>query len=158
MTIATVAGNPFDFDEADVARAVEGLDPEPIREHYVTIGLRRYPPKQVLAAMTGLDRADFTTHQARSILLRLGFGGHRRGQEVPRPRDPAMADWPHGGAEAAALEPYKGRFVAQDGLEILYDSDSPYDVVRWLRKHGLRARVWKVPATADDVGSYNTWF
>lgn len=157
MTTTRVAGVEFTFEPADVERAVAGLDPEPIREHYVMVGLRRYPPKQVLAAMTGLDRADFTTHQARSILRRLGFGVHRRGQEIPRPRDPAMADWPHGGAEAAALEPYKGRYVAQDGLEVLYDSDSPYDVVRWLRKNGLRAAVWKVPATAEDAGSFNTW-
>ncbi|MDN5751152.1 MAG: hypothetical protein L0H64_22020 [Pseudonocardia sp.] len=157
MTTARVAGNVFDFSVSDVERAVAELDPEPIREHYVVVGRRRYPPKQVLAAMTRLDRADFTTHQARSILVRLGFGVHRRGHEVPRPRDPAMADWPHGGAEAAALAPYKGRFVAQDGLEVLYDSDSPYDVARWLRKNGLRARVWKVPATAEDAGSFNTW-
>lgn len=37
------------------------------------------------------------------------------------------------------MEPYKGCYVAQDGLEVLYDSDSPYDVVCWLRKNGLRA-------------------
>jgi len=157
VTAARVAGNAFDFTPEDVERAAVNLDPEPIREHYVLVGLRRYPPKQVLAAMTGLDRADFTTHQARSILSRLGYGVHRRGQEVPRPRDPAMADWPHGGAEAAALEPYRGRYVAQDGLEVLYGSDSPYDVVRWLRKNGLRATVWKVPATTEDAGSFNTW-
>ncbi|MGQ0717262.1 MAG: hypothetical protein ACT4NP_08080 [Pseudonocardiales bacterium] len=42
------------------------MDPEPIREHYVVIGWRRYPPKQGLAAVTGLDRGDFTTQQARS--------------------------------------------------------------------------------------------
>ncbi|MGH3870662.1 MAG: hypothetical protein ACRDSR_03945 [Pseudonocardiaceae bacterium] len=40
--------------------------------------------------MTGLDRGDFTTHQARSILRRLGFGVHRQGY-VPAPRDGDMA-------------------------------------------------------------------
>lgn len=156
MTTSRVAGETFTFDPADVERAVADLDPEPIREHYVVVGLRRYPPKQILAAMSGLDRADFTTHQARSILRRLGFGVHRRGHKVPRPgaRGPDKADWPHGGAEATALEPYRGRYVAQDGLEVLYDSDSPYDVVRWLRKNGLQAAVWKVPATAEDAGSF----
>ena len=39
------------------------------------------------------------------------------------------------------------------GSEVLYDADSPYDVVRWLRQNGLRARVWKVPATPDEAGS-----
>jgi hypothetical protein len=51
------------------------------------------------------------------------------------------------------LEPYIGRWIAQDGLEVLYDADSPYDVVRWLRKNGLRATVWKVPATPEEAGS-----
>jgi hypothetical protein len=64
-----------------------------------------------------------------------------------------MSAWPHRGAEAAALEPYIGRWIAQDGLEVLYDADSPYDVVRWLRTKGLRATVWKVPTTPEETGS-----
>ncbi|MGH4013052.1 MAG: hypothetical protein ACRDSL_03795 [Pseudonocardiaceae bacterium] len=36
---------------------------------------------------------------------------------------------------------------------MLYEADSPYDVVRWLRKNGLRARVWQVPATPEEAGS-----
>jgi hypothetical protein len=152
-----VAGEDVELDAAAVELSVAGVDPEPIREHYVVIGRRRYPPKQVLAAVTGLDRSDFTTHQARSILRRLGFGVHRRGY-VPSPRngdtrDGDMSAWPHRGAEAAALEPYIGRWIAQDGLEVLYDADSPYDVVRWLRTNGLRATVWKVPTTPEEAGS-----
>jgi hypothetical protein len=76
--VARVAGESFELDATRVEHALAGLDPEPIREHYVVVGSRRYPPKQVLAAVTRLDRADFTTHQARSILRRLGFGVHRR--------------------------------------------------------------------------------
>ena len=56
------------------------------------------------------------------------------------------------GAEAAALAPHIGRWIAQDGLEVLY-ADSPYDVVHWLRTNGLRATVWKVPATPEEAGS-----
>ena len=33
-----------------------GTSPEPIREHFVVISGRRWPPKQVLALVTGLDR------------------------------------------------------------------------------------------------------
>jgi len=152
MMTTRVAGEDFELDSASVERAIADVDPEPVREHYVVIGQRRYPPKQVLAAVTGLDRGDFTTHQARSILRRLGFGVHRRGY-IPPPRDGVMSTWPHRGAEAAALEPYIGRWIAQDGLEVLYDADSPYEVVRWLRTNGLRATVWKVPATPEEAGS-----
>ncbi|MDQ3150514.1 MAG: hypothetical protein M3R63_01915 [Actinomycetota bacterium] len=104
-------------------------------------------------AVADIDRADFTTHQARSILRRLGFGVHRRGHRRPPPREGEASTWPHGGAEAAALEPHLGRWIAQAGHEVLYDADSPYDVVRWLRQNGLRARVWKIPATPDEAGS-----
>ena len=60
-----------------VQTALEGVLPEPIHEHYVVIYGRRWPPKQVLALVTGLDRADFTTHQARRALTRLGFPAAR---------------------------------------------------------------------------------
>lgn len=151
MTVARVAGESFELDATRVEHALAGLDPEPIREHYVVVGSRRYPPKQVLAAVTRLDRADFTTHQARSILRRLGFGVHRRHASMPEPTPPTMG--PRSGAESAALTPYVGRWVAQDGLEILFDADHPQAVLRWLRRSGLPARVWRVPATPAESGS-----
>ncbi len=119
------------------------------------IGLRGYPPKQALVAVTGLDRGDFTTHQARSILRRLEFGVYRKG-DAPRAHDDGKARWPKPGRHAAALAPNRGRYVAQERLGVLYESDSPYDVVRWLRENGLRATVLRVPATAGDVGSMIT--
>ncbi len=76
----TVAGHRYEFDSSIVESVLERVDPEPINQHYVVVRGRRFPPKQVLAVMTGLDRADFTTHQARAILRRLGFGVHRRSQ------------------------------------------------------------------------------
>jgi hypothetical protein len=51
------------------------------------------------------------------------------------------------------LEPYIGSWITQDGLEALYDANSPYDVVRWLRTNGLCATVWKVPTTPEEAGS-----
>jgi hypothetical protein len=50
------------------------------------------------------------------------------------------------------LAPYIGRWVAQDGLEILYHADSPEEVARWLQRHRRRARVWKVPGAPAEVG------
>ena len=150
MTAVRVSGRDFELSANTVEDAAAGVDPEPIQEHYVVVSGRRYPPKQVLAAVTGLDRADFTTHQARSILRRLGFGVYRRGAETSVPRG---GPGPHGGAEAAALAPYRGRWVAQDGLEVLFDADGPEKVVRWLRRHGRRARVWRVPASPAEAGS-----
>jgi len=65
---------------AAAVRAVRNVDPEPIASHYVVIGGRRFPPKQVIGEVTGLDRADFTSHQARRTLMRLGCVAGRRGR------------------------------------------------------------------------------
>jgi 5-methylcytosine-specific restriction protein B len=68
-----IAGERFRLRAPDVESAMLSIAPEPITSHFVVVGSRRYPPKQVISAVTGLDRADFTTHQARRILMRLGF-------------------------------------------------------------------------------------
>jgi hypothetical protein len=99
--------------------------------------------------VTGLDRADFNSHQARGVLAKLGFPveRHRSVQASPSPAGPS------GGAEAAVLEPHVGRWVAQDGLDILFHAASPHDVARWLHRHRRQARVWRVPGTPAEVGS-----
>lgn len=150
MTVR-IAGQDFELSAARVELVAAGLEPEPIRDHYVVVGGHRYPPKQLLAALTGLDRADFTTHQARSVLRRLGVGVYRR---TPTPPAPVSGtDGPQGGAEAALLDGYKGRWVAQIPGEVLFDADSPQAVLAWLRRHNRRARVWRVPSTPAEVGS-----
>lgn len=151
MATATIAGQAFEFEVDTVERAAAALVPEPIRDHYLIVNSRRYPPKQVLAALTGLDRADFTTHQARAIFRRLGFGVYRRGQAVAP--QTSIKGSPKGGAERALLTPFMGRWVAQDDLEILFDGDSPEEVIAWLRRHGCRATVWRVPVSPREMGS-----
>lgn len=153
MTLAKVAAHEFDLTPEGVGQSVAGVEPEPIREHYIVVAGRRYPPKQVLALATGLDRADFTTHQARAILRRLGFGVYRKGTGG-NPRTIPAGVGPHKGAEAAALEPFRGRWVAQKGLDVLFDADSPEAVVQWLRRHGRTARVWRIPTSPVEAGSW----
>jgi len=151
MTTARIAGHEFDLTPTVVEAVAGGLEPEPIRDHYVVVRGRRYPPKQVLAAVTGLDRADFTTHQARAVLRRLGLGVYRR--QAAGPATTPSAVGPHGGVEAAMLDPYQGRWVAQVPGEVLSDSDSPEAVLVWLRRHHLKARVWRVPGSRATTGS-----
>jgi 5-methylcytosine-specific restriction protein B len=83
-----IAGRPFVLRRGDVIHAVSDVDPEPIASQYVVIGSRRFPPKQVISEVTGLDRADFTSHQARRTLTGLGFTAGRRGAGRPG-RSPA---------------------------------------------------------------------
>lgn len=74
----TIAKQRFELRRDRVERAMRGVLPDPISTHYVVIGARRYPPKQVIGLVTGIDRADFTTHQARRVLMGLGFAVGRR--------------------------------------------------------------------------------
>jgi hypothetical protein len=147
---ATIAGREYHVTAEDVQRVARQLDPEPIEVWFAMVDQWRFPPKQLVEALTGLDRADFNSHHARSLLVRLGFPVERRRRaESNTPPDAG----PLGGAEARALAPYVGRWVAQDGLEILYDADSPDEVARWLLRHRRKARVWRVPGTPAEVGS-----
>ena len=133
--------------------ALAGELPEPVRDHFVVVGSRRFPLKQEIRAVTGLDRADFTTHQARRILSRLGFQVGRR--SGPREDgEPPPARGPHGGRQADALRPFVGKWVALgDPYEVLVAADSPQEVLGWLARHGRRAHggMFRVPATAAEA-------
>ena len=162
MPTMTVSGHRFHLDRHGVEAAVDGVLPEPIHEHFVVINGRRWPPKQVLALVTGLDRADFTTHQARRALTRLGFPAaravssrehHARAAQEPRPPEPMV-----GGASARpralveALRPFIGLWVAVRGDEVLVAAPSPKDVVAWLAQHGQRAQsMFRVPESDQAI-------
>src|SRR5437016_3696581 len=136
-----VAGKRFVLAPEQVEDAVAPLLPDPIDKHFVVVGGRRFPPKQVLRAVTGLDVADFTTHQARRILLRLGFVAGRRSLHESEPQDNSDGSrGPYGGRQAEALRPYIGRWVALAGpLEVLVAADTPEQVLAWLSQHGRTA-------------------
>ncbi len=91
---------------------MRGVAPESIQAHYAIVSGRRYPPKQVIAAVTGLDRSAFISTQARRILERLGFTVGRVGTA---PRTAGSTDGVESSSderlarEAEMLRPYRGR-------------------------------------------------
>jgi hypothetical protein len=162
MPTMTVSGHQYSLDSHIVEAALQGELPEPIHEHFVVVNGRRWPPKQVLAVLTGLDRADFTTHQARRALMRLGFtagrassarGGH------PATSPPATSPGPAasgtgGRAEplVEALRPFIGLWVAVRGDEVLVAAPSPKEVVAWLARHQQRAQsMFRVPDSEQAI-------
>jgi hypothetical protein len=149
MPTMTVSGRRYTLDRRRVEAALQGVLPEPIREHFVVINGRRWPPKQVLAQVTGLDRADFTTHQARRALTRLGFpAGRAARHQAPHPEIPPAAVPPseaseahdHAARLAEALRPFIGLWVAVRADDVLVAAPSPREVVAWLTQHGQRAQ------------------
>jgi len=143
MTVQ-ISHQQFELEAGGVVRAVARALPEPIRDHYVVIDGRRFPPKQVIALVTGLDRADFTTHQARRILRRLGFTAARRGA-VRRP-SPARSSRSAASAFAERLRPHIGEWVAIKDDDVLVAAPTPSDVLGWLARHDMRAdSLFQVP-------------
>jgi len=143
----TVSGRRYQLDHDGVEAALLGVLPDPIYEHFVVINGRRWPPKQVLALVTGLDRADFTTHQARRALTRLGFPAARAARrEMPSGAGPAGPPGLGEGAESGQgrlvdeLRPFIGMWVAVRGDEVLVAAPTPKDVVAWLAQHNQRAQ------------------
>lgn len=155
MTYMTIAGQQYDFDRQAVEAAVEGELPEPVSEDSVVISGRRWPPKQVVAIVTGQDRAKFTTDQARRMLMRLGFVAVRH--RDPRGRvegQPAGQQRPVGtSAELTeALRPFIGKWVAIRGDEVLTAADSMEEIVSWANQHQERAQaMFRVPGSEAEI-------
>jgi hypothetical protein len=144
-----IAGRIFVLRRDDVTRALRELDPEPIASHYVVVEDRRFPPKQALSAVTGLDRADFTSHQARRTLMRLGFAAGRRGRAGLTTAPPRVVEAPAGVFEkslADRLRPLVGQWVAVGDGDVIHAAGSPQQLIAWLSEHGRKAeRVFRVP-------------
>jgi hypothetical protein len=87
-----VGGRELDLTANDVVRKMRNVQPEPIRDHLVEIVNTEFPPKQVLAAVTGWDRQSFTTMEANRVLTQLGFhccrvGHHSDDHRAPGPEN-----------------------------------------------------------------------
>ena len=131
-----IAHRPFALRASQVERAMSDVLPEPLRDHYVVVGARRYPPKQVLSRITGLDRAEFTTHHARRTV-------------APGARKPARGP---ARPSAETLEPFVGQWVATKGPEVLVSAPEPRAVVGWLAEHRQTAdSMFRVPSDAFEA-------
>lgn len=150
MPTFTIAGHGVDLNAAEVERQLAAELPDPIHEHYVVVGGRRFPPKQVISLVTGVDRSDFTTHHARRVLQRLGFPAARRIAPTVDARPPKARREPSPLVEA--LRPYIGQWVAVKGDEVLVGAESPKEVVAWLTEHGqVGDSMFRVPGSDAEV-------
>jgi len=73
MTRFILRKTPYEFSKEDFERELIGLEPEVIRQYYVEINGKKFPPKQVIAHILRLGKVEFTTMDAANILRRLGF-------------------------------------------------------------------------------------
>ena len=68
-----VGGRDFDHTKAEIEAQMSGVAPEAIQKYAIAVNGDLYPPKQVLATVTGWERTSFTTMEAQRVLGRLGF-------------------------------------------------------------------------------------
>jgi len=73
MTRFILRKTPYEYAKEDIERELIGLEPEVIRQYYVEINGKKFPPKQVIAHVLHLGKVEFTTMDAANILRRLGF-------------------------------------------------------------------------------------
>ena len=69
----------------------------------------------------------------------------QRSIRLPEPRVRPEVE-ARGKARADVLRPYRGRYVARKDETVLFDGDTPHEVVAWLREHEVDgATVFRVP-------------
>jgi len=76
MVIRKLGGKVFRFERDAVLRILESLEAESLtgrKKLYIEHGDKKFPVKQIIAALTGIPRSMFTTADACEILIRLGF-------------------------------------------------------------------------------------
>jgi len=170
LRAVTIARQRFEWNRETIESRMRDVLPEAITSHYVVVGGRRYPPKQVIGELSEIDRADFTTHQARRILMGLGFVVGRQPRQALIEDagvredyvDPSLASPVRRGSDgvaimsrpdAQALQPLVGQWVATRGAQILFSDADPNVVVGWLASNRQRAdSMFRVPATDFEVG------
>jgi hypothetical protein len=66
-------GRTFEKSKDDFAKAAKSLTPGRIQKYSVVVGGKRYPIRQVVAAVTNLPAIAITSQDAFRILEKLGF-------------------------------------------------------------------------------------
>jgi hypothetical protein len=108
-------GVEYDIDPVEARSRLQGHPAEPIQTHWVEIDGRRWPPKQALEVISGVQRTGFTSHRASDILSRLGLATSRDGGK--------SGDGPAVGAQAPRPPGRRApsRHVLRDAVEHLAD-------------------------------------
>lgn len=91
----TVGGRAIELTPDQVTQVMRDVSPERITKHLVELNGSVYPPKQVLATLTGWERQSFTTQEAQRVLGRLGFTCRRASQGDREPAwEPVATEGP----------------------------------------------------------------
>ncbi len=149
---ATIRGVTIEISPGTVEEALAQVEAQGIRDHFVVVGGRRFPIKQALEAVTGIDRSDFTTHQARSLFRRLGFVLGRARGTVGESGTPYRRSSGSEVVPEALLRSLSGRWVAIRSGKVVASAGTPQTLVAALRRRSLRAdRMFRVTDNPQEL-------
>ena len=69
----TLRGKTFEKRKDDFVKATKGLEPGRVKKYSTVVGGKRYPTRQVLAAVTKLPAIAITSQDAYRVLEKFGF-------------------------------------------------------------------------------------
>jgi hypothetical protein len=69
----TLRGKTFEKQKDDFVKATKGLEPGLIKKYSTVVGGKRYPIRQVVAAVTRLPAIAITSQDAYRVLEKFGF-------------------------------------------------------------------------------------
>ncbi len=163
MVRAIIGGRPFSFTSEEIERRMRGVHPEPIREHLVEMLNTVYPPKQVLATVSGWDRTSFTTMEAQRVLTRAGFVCRRAGDDDEGRRgwvlDQPADDYAESTAAAEALDARLARVetaltVAQEAIASLVSRVEKLESSAGARGEAIASLVGRVEKLESSAGAH----
>lgn len=73
MAQFTIGGTQFELSREDVEQRLRTVVPEPVRELFVEVNGNQFPVKQALAEAAGLQRGNFTSHDAMRVFRKMNF-------------------------------------------------------------------------------------
>lgn len=141
-----INGVEHDLDPAAARSRLAGHPAEPIQTHWVELDGNRWPPKQALEVISGINRSGFTSHRAADVLGRLGFA-------TSRDRMASTGSVPATSAGTRAGRPAPSREVLREAVEHLADFMDGLPLttrVASLEQALLGADGASVAAAADD--------
>ncbi|MDT0212473.1 hypothetical protein Q9R29_01120 [Rothia sp. ARF10] len=150
-----VSGHHLEI-EPDVARSrLSGHPAEDLHVHWVELEGRRWPPKQALEVISGLQRASYTAHQALSVLRRLGFETsewRNAPKGAPRVGVNRAAEGPETWVESADAANLRERLhAAVEGLADFMDGKPLTSRIAALEADLVSKNVDEVTQIADDA-------
>lgn len=115
--------------------------------HEIRVGLARHRLAQALVASEATPEPD--NENTVTVTLTSGENDSYEIEMLPATDDrggDAVFELP-----SHLLEQYRGRWIAQRGHEVLFDGESPRQIVAQLREMDVKATVWRVPEDKTEA-------